>query len=239
MFLRYCQLPTNLSEWNLKYCYLMLGAISPGLENDHTSFEELQRDLFLVIWDFQHTSLWLKSPITWYFFPFIMDKSSRSSSPLNVNPWSVIPFTGTTHSPLTITPPTHFDSYSFNISAFNTKRVTVSFPFCSHLFSWALSAVHTQGGVSSFNAPVIQISLLSLHFGNYLQFLLMNKHLQFLSLSETWRLKEQSVHIASRNQTICLGMWIASMDKTNLPVAFWKLLLGKPLPLPCCTRQRD
>lgn len=51
------QIPTNLSEWNLKYCYLVLGAISPGLENDHTSFEELQRDLFLVIRDFQHTSL--------------------------------------------------------------------------------------------------------------------------------------------------------------------------------------
>lgn len=106
MFLWYRQLPTNLSEWNLKYCYLVLGAISPGLENDHTSFEELQRDLFLVIWDFQHTSLWLKSPITWYFFPFITDKSSGSSSPLNGNPWSVILFTGTTHSPLTKSPPT-------------------------------------------------------------------------------------------------------------------------------------
>lgn len=92
---------TNLSEWNLKYCYLVLGVISSGLENDHTSFEKLQRDLFLVIWDFQHTSLWLKSPITQYFFPFITDKSSRSNSPLNVNSWSVIPFTGT---PLT-TPP--------------------------------------------------------------------------------------------------------------------------------------
>lgn len=120
-----------------------------------------------------------------------------------------------------------------------TKWVTVSFPFSFHLFSWAHTAVHTQVVVSSFNAPVIQISLLSLHFANYIQFLLINKHLQFLSLSETWRMKEQSVPTATGNQTICLGMWIASMDKTNLPVAFWKLLLGKPLPLPCCTRQCD
>lgn len=92
----------KLSGGKLKYCYLALGVISPVLENDHTSFEKLQRDLFLVIWDFQHTSWWLKSPITWYFFPYITDKSSRSSSPLNVSPQSVIPFPGTpTHSPHT------------------------------------------------------------------------------------------------------------------------------------------
>lgn len=71
----------------------------------------------------------------------------------------------------------------------------VSFAF--HLFSWAHTAVHTQVLVSSFNAPVIQISLPSLHFGNYLQFLLINKHLQLLSLSETGRMKEQSVHTAT------------------------------------------
>lgn len=90
---------TNLSGWNLKCCYLMLDVISSVLENDHTSFEKLQRDLFLVIWDSQHISLWLKSPITWYFFPYITDKSSRSNSPLNVSSCSLIPFTAHTTCP--------------------------------------------------------------------------------------------------------------------------------------------
>lgn len=81
--------------------------------------------------------------------------------------------------------PPNFDSYSFNISAFYTKWVMVPFPLSFHLFSWAHTAAHTQVVVSSFNTPVIQISLVSLHFGNYLQFILINNHLQFLPLSET------------------------------------------------------
>lgn len=120
---------TNLSGWNLKCCYLMLDVISAVLENDHTPFKKLQRDLFLVMWDFQHISLWLKSPITRYSFPYITDKSSGSNSPLNVSPWSLIPFTAHTAC-LTLNP--SFVSWSFNINIFNSKAVQRVPPVPSH-----------------------------------------------------------------------------------------------------------